>query len=126
MSSNPSESPAPIAAAAAAANDFPRDSQPLPLPHDPPNPIATPPPTPTHPLPPLPASPQPGLYRHYKGNEYCVHHLARHSETQEVMVVYQLMYGDRSFWLRPHAMFVESVTLDDGSRVPRFARVGGE
>jgi len=75
------------------------------------------------PLPPLPSEPRPGRYRHYKGNEYRVHHLARHSETQEVLVVYQLLYDDHSFWLRPRAMFIESVTLDDGRRVPRFAYV---
>ena len=75
---------------------------------------------------PLPAEPRPGRYRHYKGNEYRVHHLARHSETQEVLVVYQLLYDDHSFWLRPRAMFIESVTLDDGRRVPRFAYVGAD
>jgi hypothetical protein len=55
-----------------------------------------------------------------------VHHLARHSETQEVLVVYQLLYDDHSFWLRPQAMFIESVTLDDGRRVPRFAYVSAD
>lgn len=78
------------------------------------------------PLPPLPAAPVPGRYRHYKGREYRVHHLARHSETQEVLVVYQLLYGDRSFWVRPAAMFVESVALADGTVVPRFAYVAAE
>lgn len=77
-------------------------------------------------LPPLPSEPRPGRYRHYKGNEYRVHHLARHSETQEVLVVYQLLYDDHSFWLRPRAMFIESVTLDDGRRVPRFAYVSAD
>ncbi len=77
-------------------------------------------------LPPLPSEPRPGRYRHYKGNEYRVHHLARHSETQEVLVVYQLLYDDHSFWLRPQAMFIESVTLDDGRRVPRFAYVSAD
>ena len=78
------------------------------------------------PLPPLPAEPRPGRYRHYKGHEYRVHHLARHSETQEVLVVYQMLYGDQGFWIRPQAMFIESVTLADGQRVPRFAYVGPE
>ncbi len=78
------------------------------------------------PLPPLPAAPVPGRYRHYKGNDYRVHHLARHSETHEVLVVYQLLYGDRSFWVRPAAMFNETVTLPDGAVVPRFAYVGAE
>jgi len=77
-------------------------------------------------LPPLPTEPRPGRYRHYKGNAYRVHHLARHSETQEVLVVYQMLYGDHGFWLRPQAMFIESVTLADGQRVPRFAFVGPE
>ncbi|MEO6245312.1 MAG: DUF1653 domain-containing protein [Opitutaceae bacterium] len=72
-------------------------------------------------LSPLPAEPRPGRYRHYKGNEYRVHHLARHSETQEVLVVYQLLYGDHSFWVRPALMFSEIVTLADGTRTPRFA-----
>lgn len=78
------------------------------------------------PLPRLPTEPRPGRYRHYKGNAYRVHHLARHSETQEVLVVYQMLYGDHGFWLRPQAMFIESVTLADGQRVPRFAYVGPE
>ena len=78
------------------------------------------------PLPPLPAEPRPGLYRHYKGNPYRVHHLARHSETQEVLVVYQMLYGDHGYWIRPQAMFVEHVTLADGQHVPRFAYVGPE
>jgi len=74
------------------------------------------------PLPPLPAEPRPGRYRHYKGNEYRVHHLARHSETQEVLVVYQMLYGDHGFWVRPQAMFAETVEVN-GRLVPRFAFV---
>ena len=74
-------------------------------------------------LAPLPAEPRPGRYRHYKGNEYRVHHLARHSETHEVLVVYQLLYGDHGFWVRPAAMFVETVEVD-GRRRPRFTFVG--
>lgn len=76
----------------------------------------------SEPLPPLPSEPRPGRYRHYKGKEYRVHHLARHSETQEVLVVYQLLYGDYGFWVRPAAMFVETVE-HEGRRVPRFAFV---
>lgn len=76
-------------------------------------------------LPPFPAEPRPGRYRHYKGNEYRVHHLARHSETQEVLVVYQLLYGDHSFWIRPQAMFTETVEVNN-QRVPRFAFVSAE
>ena len=74
-------------------------------------------------LPPLPDAPQPGLYRHYKGNEYRVLMLARHSETREVLAVYQALYGERGIWVRPAAMFVETVAVN-GRSVPRFARVG--
>ncbi len=74
-------------------------------------------------LPPLPTEPRPGLYRHYKGNDYRVLHLARHSETREALVVYQALYGDRGIWVRPAAMFVENVTIA-GRPQPRFARTG--
>lgn len=74
-------------------------------------------------LPPLPSQPQPGLYRHYKGNDYRVIGLARHSETVEPLVVYQALYGERGLWVRPAAMFIETVEVG-GKRVPRFARVG--
>lgn len=63
----------------------------------------------------------PGLYRHYKGDFYRVIGVARHSETEEELVVYQCLYGDSSLWVRPLAMFVETVTVD-GSRVSRFER----
>lgn len=74
-------------------------------------------------LPPLPAEPRPGVYRHYKGNDYRVLHLARHSETHEPMAVYQKLYDDHGFWVRPAAMFVETIELN-GRRVPRFAYTG--
>ncbi len=74
-------------------------------------------------LPPLPAEPRPGLFRHYKGNEYRVLSLARHSETLEPLVVYQALYGERGIWVRPAGMFVESVVIDGRSR-PRFERIG--
>ena len=74
-------------------------------------------------LPPLPAEPRPGLYRHYKGNDYRVVGLARHSETREVLVLYQALYGERGMWVRPQLMFVETVEVG-GACVPRFARVG--
>ncbi|MDO4997225.1 MAG: DUF1653 domain-containing protein [Neisseria sp.] len=61
-----------------------------------------------------------GLYRHYKGNLYQVLSLARHSETQEWLVVYQALYGDYGVWVRPAAMFSENVLLN-GKSVPRFA-----
>lgn len=74
-------------------------------------------------LPPLPAEPTPGLYRHYKGNEYRVVGLARHTETEEAVVVYQALYGSRGLWVRPATMFNESVEIG-GRRVPRFERIG--
>ena len=74
-------------------------------------------------LPPLPTEPRPGLYRHYKGNDYRVINLARHSETQEVLVVYQALYGERGLWVRPAKMFSETVEIA-GKTVARFARVG--
>lgn len=74
------------------------------------------------PLPPLPAEPRPGRYRHYKGNEYRVLGMARHSETEEVLVIYEQLYGAGGLWVRPAAMFVETVEVD-GRHVPRFAFV---
>lgn len=61
----------------------------------------------------------PGRYRHYKGQEYAVIGVARHSETEEELVVYRQEYGDRSLWVRPLKMFVETVNID-GKDVPRF------
>lgn len=66
-----------------------------------------------------------GRYRHYKGRDYTVLGVARHSETMEWLVVYRPEYGDRGLWVRPLAMFTESV-LVDGSNVPRFAWIGPE
>ena len=60
-----------------------------------------------------------GRYRHYKGGEYEVFFVATHSETEEPVVVYRTLYGDRSYWVRPLAMFTESV-LVDGVEKPRF------
>ena len=64
-----------------------------------------------------------GRYRHYKGNFYEVIGIARHSETEEEMVVYRKLYGDHSLWVRPLGMFVEDVPVD-GKMVPRFEWVG--
>lgn len=64
-----------------------------------------------------------GRYRHYKGNDYQVIGIARHSETEEELVVYRKLYGDRSLWVRPLAMFMEDVTVD-GRSVPRFKWLG--
>ncbi len=61
----------------------------------------------------------PGKYRHYKGRDYEVLFLARHSETEEEMVVYRTLYGDHSLWVRPASMWSELVTVD-GEQVPRF------
>lgn len=63
---------------------------------------------------------RPGRYRHYKGKEYQVVGVARHSETGEEYVVYRCLYGDFSLWVRPLAMFTERVVVD-GRPVPRFA-----
>jgi hypothetical protein len=78
------------------------------------------------PLPPLPAEPRPGRYRHYKGREYQVLGIARHSETEEPLVVYRALYGERGLWVRPAAMFMEMIASPDDPqrRVPRFAFVG--
>ncbi len=65
--------------------------------------------------PPLPR----GKYRHYKGNDYEVIDLARHSETKEWIVLYRPLYGERGLWVRPYDMFIESVEID-GKRCPRF------
>lgn len=64
----------------------------------------------------------PGRYRHYKGNDYIVLAVARHSETEEELVVYRLDYGDRSWWVRPRTMFEETVEIN-GQTVPRFQYV---
>jgi hypothetical protein len=64
----------------------------------------------------------PGRYRHYKGNEYEVIGIAKHSETLEAMVVYRPLYGEGGLWVRPAAMFAENVTID-GKTQPRFARL---
>lgn len=60
-----------------------------------------------------------GYYHHYKGGRYQVMGLARHSETNEWLVVYQPLYGDQGLWVRPLDMFVEMVNID-GKSVPRF------
>lgn len=72
----------------------------------------------------LPALPTlaPGRYRHYKGLDYEVMGVARHSETLEPLVVYRPLYNDSGWWVRPYEMFVEHVVVD-GVRQPRFARL---
>lgn len=64
----------------------------------------------------------PGRYRHYKGGEYEVLHEARHSETEEELVVYRALYGERGVWVRPKAMWTETVEVD-GVVQPRFAAI---
>lgn len=71
---------------------------------------------------PFPAQPRPGRYRHYKGNDYLVLGVARHTETEEPLVVYQALYGERGWWVRPLEMFCSMVEVS-GQRVPRFAFV---
>ena len=66
---------------------------------------------------------RPGLYRHFKGREYRVLFLAQHSETEEWMVVYQALYGDRGLWVRPASMWSETVECGGVSR-PRFEYIG--
>jgi len=73
------------------------------------------------PLPPVTAIPT-GRYRHYKGQEYEVLGVARHSETLEELVVYRALYGAHGLWVRPCAMFLEMVAVA-GRTVPRFAPV---
>ena len=66
---------------------------------------------------------RPGRYRHFKGNEYQVLGVARHSETEEEMVVYLALYGEGGLWVRPAAMWLETVTRD-GVTQPRFTYIG--
>jgi hypothetical protein len=68
---------------------------------------------------------QAGIYRHYKGPEYRVFGVARHSESEQQMVVYQALYGDYGLWVRPLEMFCEDVVVE-GETVPRFALIRAE
>ena len=65
-----------------------------------------------------------GKYRHYKGGEYEVIGVAKHSETLEEMVVYRALYGDGGIWVRPAGMWDEQVTVN-GKTVKRFEKIGG-
>ena len=67
----------------------------------------------------------PGRYRHYKGGEYQVYGVARHSETDESLVVYRPLYGDGELWVRPLVMFLETVDMEGRSQ-PRFALIKEE
>jgi len=61
-----------------------------------------------------------GLYQHYKGAQYQVIDVVRHSETEEELVLYRALYGEKGLWVRPLGMFTETVTIE-GKTVPRFA-----
>ncbi len=65
----------------------------------------------------------PGKYRHFKGNEYEVISVARHSETMEAMVVYRALYGDHGIWVRPAEMWNETIERD-GRTYQRFEKIG--
>jgi len=60
-----------------------------------------------------------GRYRHYKGNEYDVIGVAKHSEDETELVVYRPLYGERGLWVRPLGMFVEEIKVGE-KYVPRF------
>ena len=75
-------------------------------------------------LPPLPDTPT-GRYRHYKGGEYELIGVARHSETLEPLVVYRPLYNASGLWVRPHAMFFGQIEIG-GRLQPRFAPISGE
>lgn len=64
----------------------------------------------------------PGRYRHFKGNEYEVIGVAKHSETMEDLVVYRALYGEQGLWVRPAAMWNEPVELN-GQLVQRFTKI---
>ena len=66
---------------------------------------------------------KPGLYRHYKGNDYEVLGVARHSETEEQMVVYRALYGERGLWVRPLSMFTECIS-SESTCIQRFEYIG--
>ena len=64
-----------------------------------------------------------GKYRHFKGNEYLLLHIARHSETLDEMVVYKALYGDCGVWVRPASMWNEMVHTK-AYNGPRFQYIG--
>jgi hypothetical protein len=64
-----------------------------------------------------------GRYRHFKGNEYEVIGIAKHSETLEEFVVYCALYGEKDLWVRSLEMFIEDVEFE-GKLVPRFEYIG--
>lgn len=66
---------------------------------------------------------KPGRYRHFKGKEYEVLGVARHSETEEELVVYRALYGDFGLWVRPVSMWNETIERD-GKTFRRFTYIG--
>jgi hypothetical protein len=74
---------------------------------------------------PLLVTTAPGLYRHYKGNLYQVLDTVRHSETLEPMTLYRALYGAHGLWVRPAAMFEETVVIH-GVAQPRFTKIPDE
>ncbi len=64
-----------------------------------------------------------GLYKHYKGKEYEVIGVCRHSETHEKLVVYRTLYGEYRLWVRPFEMFTEKIKKD-GQIIDRFEFIG--
>ena len=70
-------------------------------------------------------TPRPGRYRLFKGGEYEVLGVARHSEGLEDMVVYRPLYNDTGLWVRPVSMFLENVERE-GRLVPRFAPIDSD
>lgn len=69
-----------------------------------------------------PKPPVASIYRHYKGADYEVLGVAQHSESEEALVVYRALYGDYGLWVRPLAMFCETVDVQ-GETLPRFALI---
>ncbi|MBR5252161.1 MAG: DUF1653 domain-containing protein [Oscillospiraceae bacterium] len=65
---------------------------------------------------------QTGRYRHFKGNEYEVLYIAKHSETMEEMVVYKALYGEGGVWVRPASMWEETITRE-GKTFRRFEKI---
>ena len=65
---------------------------------------------------------QPGIYEHFKGNRYQVMDVVRHSETEEELVLYRALYGERGLWVRPIELFLSAKQLD-GKQVPRFTYI---
>lgn len=64
-----------------------------------------------------------GKYEHYKGGQYQVLGIGKHSETMEEFVVYKALYGENEIWIRPAKMFMEEVEVS-GKKIPRFKYIG--